>query len=102
MLPPRLIADKPLPSSKPSKANSRSKSKFKSTIDTENTSEASSVSLVDRHDYSSQHIADYVADPVDPNPPYTYHTVGESIKGHTISMTAYLDDLDAVMAKRKG
>ena len=89
-------------SCKPSKATLRPTSKPKSTTNAESISQESSTSSIDRHDYSKQRIADYVTDPVDPNPPYTYYTVEESIKDHTTNMMAYFNDFDATMAQWEG
>jgi hypothetical protein len=89
-------------SSKPSKAKSRSKSKSDSAASSKDNSQKSDTSSVDQPDYSSQRIADYVSDPVDPNHEYTYYTVEESVMSHTIDAAAFLDAFDATMANLEG
>ena len=52
---------------------------------------------MDQGHYSSQRIASFKADPENPNPSYTHHTIEESIKAHTTTISIYLDDLGATM-----
>lgn len=42
--------------------------------------------------YSSERIADYVANPTNPNPGYTYWSVEESVNAHTADMEIYLQN----------
>jgi hypothetical protein len=98
-LPTRFTADVLLPSPKPSQTTSKSKEKCKHCTRTGKLFQGFSALSIHHPEYPSQHIDKYVADPTNPNPPYMFYTVEESIKSHTNNMAAYLDAFDATMAK---
>ncbi|KAB8304330.1 hypothetical protein EYC80_003740 [Monilinia laxa] len=45
-------------------------------------------------DYSSERVAEYVADPINPNPGYEYWSVEESMDAHRANMRMYLESYD--------
>jgi hypothetical protein len=102
-------ADSLLRSSTPSKAKSNSKYeskyklKFNQFMVPKNDSQGSlTPAMIDQQERSNQPLTNYAADPVNPNPSYTHHTIEQSVKTHTVINKAYLDDFDAKMAKWDG